>query len=100
MDRLPYSFFKLTHYPNFVEFDFTTGTYRSSSDNPNFDGGTMLFGLAQTSSSAGGTVSLTADYDNLNLDLVTAVPEPSSVILLLTGLLAVAFVAWKRLARV
>jgi hypothetical protein len=77
---------------NFVEFDFTTGL--AGTTNPNFDGDAMLFGLAQISGSNGSAV-LTADYDNLNFDLVTptATPEPSSLLLLGVGLAGLLFVS-------
>lgn len=67
---------------NFLEYDFATGT--SGTARPNFDGDTISFGLAQIFTS-GGTVSLEADYDNLNIG-VNSMPEPSSLALLTLGL--------------
>lgn len=67
---------------DFVQFDFTTGNFITGS-NPNFAGGSMLFGLGQISGvgSFSGTTRITAVYDNLNI-AVNAVPEPSSFLLL------------------
>jgi hypothetical protein len=81
---------------DFVSFDFTTGL--STGTNPNFDGGTMLFGLAQISGS-NAAATLTADYDNLNLHLVTAaVPEPSSLVLFGVVLVGLIVISRRKLA--
>jgi len=81
---------------DFVSFDFTTGLFTST--NPNFDGGPMLFGLAQVSGSNAAS-TLTADYDNLNLHLVTtAVPEPSSLLLFGGVLVALLVISRRKLA--
>jgi len=75
---------------DFVEYDFATGTFGTG--NPNFDGGPMLFGLGTVSTlstnltPAGSTIE--SDFENLNIDITTA-PEPSSLLLLGSGLLAV-----------
>lgn len=75
---------------DFVEYDFTTGTFGTS--NPNFDGDPMLFGLATVTTlstnltPAGSTIE--SDFENLSIDITTA-PEPSSLLLLGSGLLAV-----------
>jgi hypothetical protein len=82
---------------SFTQYFFATGT--TGTANPNFDGDPMLFGLAQISGS-NGTALLTADYDNLSLDLVTpaAAPEPSSLLLLGAGLAGLLFISRRKLA--
>jgi hypothetical protein len=58
--------------------------------NPNFSGDPMLFGLAQiTSSAAGGTIEV--DLDNLSLNI--GVPEPSSLLLVVGGILSLLGIA-------
>jgi hypothetical protein len=73
---------------NFQEFDFSAGTFVAG--NPNFSGDPMLFGLAQiTSSAAGGTIEV--DLDNLSLNI--GVPEPSSLLLVVGGVLSLLVIA-------
>jgi hypothetical protein len=69
---------------DFLSYDFTTGAYGTV--NPNFSGDILQFGLAQVNTFAGGAPgTFTADYDNLNFALNT-VPEPSSLMLLASGM--------------
>lgn len=72
---------------DFVEFDFSTGTFGTA--HPNFSGDPMSFGLGQIFGSGGNTsFTLEADYDNLDITVNTAaVPEPGSLMLLGVGLL-------------
>lgn len=74
---------------DFEEFDFTTNSPVAAF--PDFDGGPMLFGLAQENSSGATTVSYTAeaDYDNLQFTIVNSasVPEPASLAILGTAVL-------------
>ena len=67
---------------SFVQFDFATDAFGTG--NPNFDGGPMLFGLAQLLGT-NGDGTLTFVYDNLSLDLST-VPEPTSLVVFGTAL--------------
>ena len=70
---------------DFVSINFVTGA--TGTAHPNFDGDTMLFGLAQVSGSNGSAL-LTADYDNISFDLVTPAraSEPSGLLLLGVGM--------------
>jgi len=86
---------------DFLEFDFATDTFGTA--NPNFDGDPMLFGLAQLGSLdvTSGRAGVIAEYDNLNLDLVTApvaTPEPSSLLFLVLGLAGLLAISRKKLA--
>lgn len=60
---------------SFQEFDFSTGAFVAGT--PNFAGDPILFGLAQITSSAAGSIEV--DLDNLSISV--AVPEPSSLVL-------------------
>jgi hypothetical protein len=84
---------------DFVSIDFTTDT--TGSGTPDFNGDPMLFGLAQITEVIGGPATFEADYDNLSLDLTTApvttaVPEPSSFVLLGLGLAALGLTRRRR----
>jgi hypothetical protein len=84
---------------NFLSYNVATNT--AGTANPNFDGSTMTFGLMQISGNGGGQESLTVDYDNLNLDLVTPsvpTPEPSSLLLLGVGLAGLMLISRRKLA--
>ena len=74
---------------NFVQINPATGTFGTA--NPNFAGDPMLFGLSQLigDTAVANTVA-TTDYDNISLTLVTAVPEPASLALLLAGIFGLA----------
>ena len=61
---------------DFDEYDFATGTFFTA-DHPNFDGGTMLFGLAQISSSGLYAGKDSVEYDNLSFTITSQVPEPA-----------------------
>ena len=80
---------------DFTQYFFTTGT--AGTANPNFDGDPMLFGLAQISGSNGSAL-LTADYDNLSLDLAAppTAPEPSSLLFLGVGLAGLLFISCRK----
>jgi hypothetical protein len=71
---------------DFLEYDFTTASFVAAF--PNFAGDPMLFGLAQIFGSATAFAAYTseADYDNLRLAVVNAVPEPASLFLLSAGI--------------
>jgi hypothetical protein len=72
---------------DFQLFDFLTGAFNSSS-HPNFSGDTMEFGLANritnTFTTADGNIT---NYDNYSLT-VASVPEPSALLLMAFGLVA------------
>lgn len=80
---------------DFVSYDPTTGA--TGSGHPNFAGSAMLFGLTQNSGSAG-TGTITADYDNLNIDLHT-VPEPASLTILASALVGLGLFRRRRVGR-
>jgi hypothetical protein len=67
---------------DFVEFDFSTGTFGTA--NPNFDGDPLLFGLGQLATFGAGSADV-ATYDNLDLTL-NPVPEPFTLSLFGAGL--------------
>ncbi|MGO9443420.1 MAG: PEP-CTERM sorting domain-containing protein [Thiobacillaceae bacterium] len=73
---------------DFQEYDFATASFVAGM--PNFAGDSMLFGLAQITSSFSGTIEL--QYDNLSVD-VASVPEPSSLFLLFGGMLSMVVAA-------
>jgi hypothetical protein len=75
--------------PDFLQFDFTTGLFGTAS--PNFSGDPMKFGLAQITTLAGVSAGATLEQDYDNLSLTSSTPEPSSVLLLSTLVLLVAF---------
>ena len=72
---------------SFFEVDPVTGAIGAA--NPNFAGDPMTFGIAQllAASTVSGTTATLA-YDNLNLTLTTATPEPAPLWTLLAGLSA------------
>jgi hypothetical protein len=79
---------------DFVQFDFATDTYGTA--NPDFDGSTMAFGLAQFTTAQGlGLGFLEQDYDNLDVSLL-AVPEPGALALLSVALLGLAGMGLRR----
>lgn len=73
---------------DFLEYDFGTASFVAAS--PNFAGDPMLFGLAQIFGSGDALVVYVvgADYDNLRITIVNAVPEPASLFLLGAGIAA------------
>ena len=88
---------------DFLSYDFTTNTFGTA--NPNFSGDALQFGLAQITTFTNGTTdgTFTADYDNLNFSLTSAVstnpvPEPSSLLLLASGMAGAARFARRRRA--
>lgn len=79
---------------DFVEFDFATDSFGTA--NPNFDGDIMKFGLASLTGPGSGVQNSELDYDNLSIEVETATPEPSSL-LLLASILAGLFVISRRM---
>ena len=67
---------------SFDNYDFTTGIMGSL--NPNFDGGPMLFGLAQITGLTAPSETLITQYDNLTFAI--NVPEPFTLSLFGAGL--------------
>ena len=83
---------------SFLSYNFATGV--TGTANPNFDGGTMLFGLTQITGVAGVTGIVTAQYEDLNLDVhgANAVPEPSTIALFGAGLLGLGWLYRRKTA--
>ena len=82
---------------DFVEFNFSTGTFVAG--NPNFSGDPMLFGLAQITTAGGfSSEHLTAKYNDLNFT-VTAVPEPSTLLLTLSAAIMACGAHWLKSQR-
>lgn len=79
---------------DFDEYDFATGTF-TDSDHPNFDGGTMLFGLAQISSSGAYAGKDSVEFDNLSFS-ITSVPEPSIWAMMIMGSAGIGLVSRRR----
>jgi hypothetical protein len=77
---------------DFVLFNFSSGTFGTGT--PNFAGAPMLFGLTQITGGATG-FNNTVAYDNLNLDIVTSAPEPSTATLLIS-LLPLGAIVYRR----
>jgi hypothetical protein len=77
---------------DFEEYDFSTGSFVAAF--PNFSGGPMLFGLAQTFQNPG-PFSATAIYDPLQIS-VTSVPEPSTWAMMLFGFAGLGYAGYRR----
>jgi hypothetical protein len=76
---------------DFLEFDTSTGLVGTA--NPNFSGDAITFGIGQVLAANAYSETLTSDFDNLSITVTTAVPEPSGLVLMLTGLGLVGLVA-------
>jgi hypothetical protein len=86
---------------DFVEYNLLTDTAGPATDNPNFDGGAMSFGLAQITSNVQGQASITLTFNNLDFDIAslppTGAPEPGSLPLLALGLAGVIGISSRKL---
>jgi hypothetical protein len=77
---------------DFTLFNTTTGTVGVGS--PNFDGDPITLGFAQNTNLAAGTNN-EISFDNLDITLNSAVPEPSTWAMMILGFCGVGFMAYR-----
>jgi len=84
---------------DFNFFDFSTGIL-DTTRHPDFTSGAMQFGLANYFGlQLNGPTEVDTYYDNLSIDLNQAVPEPGSLLLLGSGIVGIAGMVRRRIAR-
>jgi PEP-CTERM motif len=83
---------------DFSLFDFSTGA-GDASQHPNLSGDPLTFGVetltASGTTSDGGVLNLTADYDNLSF-ILSPVPQPATLSFFAFGLGALGLLGWRR----